>query len=279
MADNGIRQAVKVSVCIPCYNAEKTLRQAIDSALKQDVDVEIIAVNDCSTDGTGKILEEYCCDSRVRVLTNTENLGASGSRNRAVAEAKGHYVAYLDADDMWDERKLSRQIRLLEQTGHCLCCTGRELMTPEGRLTGRTIGVKSRITYRDLLKMNSINCSSVVMPTKLARQFPMAHEDGHEDYITWLKLLRKMGPADGINEPLLKYRLSSSGKSGSKLHSARMTFRSYRYAGIGPLRSLFCFASYAFLGTGKYLGAHLKGAIHHGLRDHGKSNLTKKKER
>ncbi len=259
MADNSIRQGTKVSVCIPCYNAADTIAQAIDSALSQDIEVEVIVVNDCSVDDTSLILDHYSHDSRVRILTNTKNLGAAESRNKAVLHAKGRYVAYLDADDRWEPHKLRKQVQKLESTGHALCCTGRELLTPDGLRTGRVIGVRELITYQQLLRSNSINCSSVVMPAYIARAYPMKHEDGHEDYITWLKLLREKGPADGIDEPLLLYRLTKKGKSGSKLHSAKMTFRSYRYAGIGPLGSAACFGSYALTGIWKYMTARQRG--------------------
>ena len=146
----------------------------------------------------------------------------------------------------------------MEQKKCALCCTARELMKPEGELTGKVIGVKEQITYRDLLRHNSINCSSVLLRTEVAREFPMAHEDSHEDYITWLRILKKYGIAIGINEPLLKYRLTNSGKSGSKLKSAVMTFRVYRYMGFSWPKSAVCFISYALHGVWKYLTAGWK---------------------
>ncbi len=250
-----------VSVCMPCHNGEAFIKEAIDSALLQDADVpvEVIVIDDCSTDGTADVLASYGNDSRVRIYPNRQNLGAAGSRNRAVELARGKYVAFLDADDRWAPGKLRRQVERLEKTGHCLCCTGRQLLRPDGTATGRMIGVKSEISYRDLLRMNSINCSSVLLPREIAKAFPMEHEDSHEDYITWLRILKDLGPADGIDEPLLLYRLSSSGKSGGKLHSARMTFRVYRYAGLGPVKSTLCFISYAFHGVWKYLTAGMRG--------------------
>ena len=126
------------------------------------------------------------------------------------------------------------------------------------QLTGKVIGVKEQITYRDLLRHNSINCSSVLLRTEVAREFPMEHEDSHEDYITWLRIMKKYGIAIGINEPLLKYRLTNSGKSGSKLKSAVMTFRVYRYMGFSWPKSAVCFISYALHGVWKYLTAGWK---------------------
>lgn len=258
MAENrGIQTAgmtpPKVSVIIPVYNGERTIRRSIDSVLMQDIPLELILVNDCSTDATAEILSEYAAaDPRVRVLHSASSQGAGGSRNAGVRLARAEYTAFLDADDIWEAGKLKRQLALLDRSGAALCCTGRELMTADGRRTGRVIGVREEITYRSLLRHNCINCSSVLLPTRIAREFPMEHEDSHEDYITWLRILKKYGRAAGINEPLLCYRLSAAGKSGSKLKSARMTFRAYRYLGFGLPRSLVCFASYALHGVWKY---------------------------
>ena len=172
--------------------------------------------------------------------------------------ARGRYVAFLDADDWWEEDKLKKQLEVLRRTGAVLCCTGRELVTPDGKQTGRIIGVKEKITYRMMLHQNWINCSSAVMKTEIAKEFPMEHEEGHEDYILWLKILKKYGWASGVNEPLLKYRLTAKGKSGNKLHSAKMTYDSYRYAGLGRLKSALCFCAYAANGIKKYTAAYLQ---------------------
>lgn len=241
-----------VSVVIPAYNCAGTIGKAIDSALNQDVEVEIIVVDDCSADGLEAALEPYLQNPAVLYLRNQENLGAAGSRNLGVARASGDYVAFLDADDSWRPGKLAKQLLAMEQSGAVLCATARELMDAAGRLSGKVIPVKERITYRELLKHNSISCSSVLMKAEVAREFPMHHEDSHEDYIMWLEILQKYGFACGVNEPLLVYSLSNTGKSGSKLKSAAMTFKVYRYMGFGMIKSCLCFCSYAFQGVKKY---------------------------
>lgn len=243
---------VLVSVIIPAYGCADTITQAIDSALRQQVALEVIVVNDCSRDSLDAVMERYASDMRIVYVKNRKNLGAAQSRNRAVAMARGSYVAFLDGDDVWRDGKLQKQIALLEQTGAALCCTARELMTSDGVCTGRVIPVKETITYRELMKHNSISCSSVLMPTSIAREFPMHHEDSHEDYIMWLEVLQKYGRACAVTEPLLCYRLSNTGKSGSKLKSAKMTFKVYRYMGFGWGKSICCFVSYALHGIWKY---------------------------
>lgn len=241
-----------VSVIMPAYKCAATIRAAIDSALMQNVPLEVLVIDDCSPELLDEALELYRDESRVSVYRNERNMGAAASRNRGVTLASAPYVAFLDADDIWAPGKIEKQISLLEETGMVLCATGRELMDPDGGLSGRIIPVPERITYRELLKHNCINCSSVVMRSDAAREFPMHHEEAHEDYIMWLEILQKYGSACAVNEPLLKYRLSNTGKSGSKLQSAKMTFKVYRCMGFGLCKSALLFTSYAVHGVKKY---------------------------
>lgn len=241
-----------VSVIMPAYKCADYITLAIDSARNQNVPLEILVINDCSPDHLDQVMERYREAPEVRYIKNEQNLGAAGSRNKGVTLARGAYVAFLDADDFWAEGKLAKQLEALEKTGTVLCATARELMSPAGVRSGRIIPVAEEITYRDLLKHNSIACSSVLMKTEVAREFPMHHEDSHEDYIMWLEILAKYEKVCGINEPLLIYRLSATGKSGSKLQSAKMTFKVYRYMGFGMAKSLLCFFSYALNGVRKY---------------------------
>ena len=241
-----------VSVIIPAYNCAESIIKAIDSALSQEVTLEVIVLNDCSKDQLDDVMKKYQGHDNVKYIKNEKNMGAAKTRNKGVALAKGEYVAFLDGDDYWAEGKLEKQLKLMKETRTVLCSTARELLTPDGEGTGRVIPVKPVITYNELLKHNSINCSSVVVKTEVAKEFPMHHEDSHEDYIMWLEILKKYGKACAVNEPLLKYRLSNQGKSGSKLHSAKMTFKVYRYMGFGMIQSIMCFVSYAFHGVKKY---------------------------
>ena len=242
-----------VSVVIPAYRCAETLPLSVNSALAQDVPLEVLVIDDCPDAPVDQVMEQYREDPRVIYLQNSKNLGAAETRNRGIRMAKAPYVAFLDADDIWRTGKLKKQLEALERTGYVLCCTARELMTPQGVFTGKIIPVKETITYKGLLKHNAINCSSVMIRTDVIREFPMSNAESHEDYITWLKVLKAHGHACGINEPLLQYRLSNTGKSGSKLKSAKMTFMVYRRIGFGIGKSLLCFCSYAFHGVSKYL--------------------------
>lgn len=242
-----------VSVILPVHNGASVVRQAIDSVFIQDVSLELIAVDDASEDGTWDILGEYLNRKNFRRIKNEKNMGVAASRNRGVKEAGGVYVAFLDADDWWEKNKLKAQIRLLEESGCVLCSTGRMLCRADGSSLGRYIPVKREITYRDLLRHNCISCSSVVMKRETALEFPMEHDEIHEDYLTWLRVLRKYGRAAGLDQPCLNYRMNQESKSGNKLRSAVNTYKVYRCMGYGTVKSCMFFISYAVNGIRKYM--------------------------
>lgn len=242
----------EVSVIIPAYNCAGYISKAIDSALDQKISVEIIVIDDGSTDNLDEVMEQYRDNPALCYVKNKENIGVAETRNKGVRMARGHYIAFLDGDDYWEKEKLKKQLAIIKRDKTVLCATGRELIFPDGSSTGKIIPVKTRITYRELLKHNSINCSSVLIKREVAREFPMHHSDSHEDYIMWLEILRKYDQVSAINEPLLKYRISNRGKSGSKIKSAKMTFMVYRYMDFNLLTSIVCFCSYALHGVWKH---------------------------
>lgn len=245
-------EEVLVSVIIPVYNGARYIRQALDSALAQDVPAEILVIDDGSEDNLDEVMREYQQYPQIRYMKNEQNLGVAETRNRGVSLAAGEYVAFLDADDVWEEGKLKKQLALIREKGTVICSSARELMKPDGTLTGYIIPVKTEYAFKDILGGNPINCSSVLVKTEVAREFPMHHDDSHEDYLMWLEILKKYGKGCAVNEPLLKYRVSETGKSGSKLHSAKMTYKTYRYMGFGPVRSCLYFIGYAVQGFKKY---------------------------
>lgn len=247
-----------VSVVMPAYRCAGTIGQAIESVLMQDVPLELLIVVDGPDAKLEKALEPYRKDKRVLIFWNEVNLGAAESRNRGIARARGAYVAFLDGDDLWMPGKLKKQLEAMARSSAVLCATARELMRPDGKPTGRILPVKRSVTYRDLLKHNSISCSSAVIRTQIAREFPMRCEDSHEDYLFWLEIVRKYGPACGVPESLIRYRTGSTGKSGSKLQSARMTFRVYRHMGFGLGKATLLFVSYAFHGVAKYAMSYVR---------------------
>ena len=129
----------QISVIMPVYNGEKYIARAVQSVYAQDVPLELIIIDDGSVDGTREVLIPWENRPDFVYIKNERNLGAAGSRNRGVSVAKGRYVAFLDADDWWEEGKLAAQLAALEMTGDVICSTGRDLMNPDGTFTGKYI--------------------------------------------------------------------------------------------------------------------------------------------
>lgn len=251
-----------VTVIIPAYNAERYIENAVDSVLAQSVRAAIIVVDDCSTDDTAERLKKYMSDDRVTYIKNEHNLGVAESRNRGIRLAGTKYIAFLDADDWWSSDKLEKQLDVLEDAAGekraVMCCTGRELMSSEGEPLGIYIGAPREITYNMILKTNSIVCSSVVVETEVAKEFYMTHSELHEDYILWLNILKKYEVCLGLDEPLVKSRMSGGGKSRNKFKSARMQWGVYRLIGFGVFKSVYYMINYMINGVWKYRKGILK---------------------
>lgn len=253
-----------VSVIIPAYNCEKYIGQAIDSVMKQTIkeDIEVIVIDDASKDGTRQSVQSYMnqyanmdLSDSIRSISyhsNGKNMGVAEARNAGIRAAQGEYIAFLDADDWWESDKLEKEMTLMHQKDAIFVYSGRELMNPDGSSTGKIIGVPQKASYNSLLRTNYIPCSSVLIKTEAAREFYMCHDELHEDYILWLKVLKKYNSAYGINEPLLKSRMSAGGKSRNKLKSAKMHYGVYKYMGISKGKALWLFLCYAVNGVKKY---------------------------
>lgn len=261
-ADQKTDDKTVISVIIPAYQAERYLEQAADSVLRQTCKepIELIIIDDCSTDHTKQVvakIQEQGSDrknTKIRYLCQKRRQGVAAARNRGIKEAQGEYIAFLDADDWWEPDKLKLQMACIARTGTVLCYTGRELVHADGSPAGKVIHAPKQADYKGLLHTNVIPCSSVVMRTDIAREFWFVHDEYHEDYLLWLRTLKKYGTAYGVDVPAVKCRLSEDGKSRNKSKSALMQYGSYRCLGYGRLHSLYYMIFYALNGFRKYLG-------------------------
>ncbi len=248
-----MRQTPRCSVVIPVYNGEKYLAAALDSALCQTMrELEIIAVDDASTDASRELLGQYAKkDPRVRLVLLPQNGGVCGARNSGVEAAQGEWVAFLDCDDVWLPEKLETQFACLQkQTDTVLCYTGALFFAEDGN--EKYVGVPETVSADALLNGNVIITSSVVAKRAALQRFAMERPDLHEDFICWHRILQAYGPAVGVDEPLLRYRLTPGSKSRKKLHSAYMTWRTYRYMGLSVRCTLPRFFRYAMQGIRRY---------------------------
>jgi len=234
-----------VSVIIPVFNSEKFIVEAIKSVLAQTYqNFEIILVDDCSTDNSVSLIEILRKNEpRIHLFKNKVNSGAAISRNRALNEANGQYVAFLDSDDSWYPNKLSQQINLMINKNAFLIFGSIEMVNEYGELVSRKKYVPDSINYDGLLKNTIIATSTVVIDRNKTGYFRMPNIRSGQDYATWLQLLRGNKTAYAIREPVTRYRKIEGSLSSKKTKNWKKVFNiQVNYEGISPIRAYFnCF--------------------------------------
>ena len=138
-----------VSVIMPVYNAERYLEETLDSVLNQTYDdIEIICVDDMSSDGSRAILEKYKKKSdKVKAIYLTENAGVANARNVAIENAEGRFIAFLDSDDVWLPEKISRQIDFMLENQYEFTFTSYRFMDADSKLMNTVVKAKITISY------------------------------------------------------------------------------------------------------------------------------------
>lgn len=218
-----------VSVIMPVFNAEKTLRKSVDSVLRQTfATLELVLIDDCSHDRSGTIMREYAeADPRVKIVSQTANAGVAEARNAGLRAASGSHVAFLDSDDWWDPRKLELQLGQMRESGALVSYASYQRVDEEGRMLS-LVDPPAEIAYADMLKSNHIGNLTGIYDRRLGDVSFVRM--GHEDYVFWLDRVRRAGRAVRVRYegPLAYYLVRSGSVSSNKLRAARWQWRVYR---------------------------------------------------
>lgn len=246
-----------ISIVTPAYNAESFILDTIKMVLCQTyTDWEWIIVEDGSTDGTRRLLksmqENGELDSRIRLffLDDNEN-GAAGARNRGIDEAKGRYIAFLDADDVWMPEKLRKQIDFMMANDVAFSFTSYEFGDEQAVSTGRLVAAPKELTYRQALSRTVIFTTTVMFDTdKINKELIHMPYVGSEDTATWWRILRSGYKAYGIQDALAIYRRPASSLSSNKLVAIKRIWYLYRHEEkLGLVESMWHFAGWAYRAT------------------------------
>lgn len=247
---------MKVSIVTPCYNAVRYLSQTIESVIYQTyLDWEMLIVDDCSSDNSRKIIESYASkDARIKYLRTDRPSGSpSLPRNIGIDNAKGKYIAFLDADDLWLPDKIERQVKFMERNKYDLTYSFYEKMDWQGNRNKRIIETRDVTTYNKLLKSNSIPCltsmirKDVIGKTRF-KQIPQ------EDFCFWLDILKKGVTAYNMKEVTALYREAKNSRSANKLDMFKGYWNVIRnHQNISFIPACFDMITYTALGLAKYL--------------------------
>lgn len=245
-----------VSIITPCYNAASYIADTIESVLSQIfLNWEMLIVDDCSTDNSSRIIKQYALqdDRIVYFKTSVPSGSPSIPRNIGIDNARGDFLAFLDADDIWLPDKLEKEIDFLENNGYDLAYSYYEKMDWEEKRADRIIRTREKTTYSDLLKSNSIPCLTSIIRKDIIgstrfKQIPQ------EDFCFWLDILKKGYTAYNLCEVTALYREAKNSRSANKLDMFKGYWNVIRnHQNIGLLPACYYMVTYSILGFVKYL--------------------------
>lgn len=248
-----------VSVVVPAYNAAAFIGATLRSVLAQSyANFEVLVVDDRSPDDTAAVVEEVArADPRVRLIRLEKNFGGpAGPRNVGVGQARGRWVAFLDADDIWHPDKLKVQLDVVSRTGHRFCSSKMLDFHDERELAFTPVAAPrtSEVSFLAQLVKFRTPTSSVLVDADVIRRHPFnpsPRYKAREDLDCWLHCLEEIGTSVKIEHPLIGYRVSPQQISGNKMTMVKRhhhvlkeyRFRSGRKLGLGA--ALFTFTHFA----------------------------------
>lgn len=217
----------KVSVIMPNYNCEKFLEETINSVINQTYkNWELLIVDDCSTDGSVEVIKKLqTTDDRIKLYINEKNSGAAASRNKALREATGKWIAFLDSDDLWLEDKLEKQIAFMEENGYKFSFTKYGHIDENSKFLNRIVCGPKKVTKRKMFRYCYLGCLTVMYDAEAVGLIQI--DDGiqkRNDYAMWLKVSKK-ATAYYLDEVLAYYRK----RCGSISHQSKLSLIKYHY--------------------------------------------------
>lgn len=218
-----------VSIIMPAFNCGNYIGITINSVLAQTYrNLEIIIIDDCSTDNTEKIVKDYKLkDPRIKYYKLNQNSGAAVARNNAIDLAKGKYLAFLDSDDIWFPEKLTKQINFMKQNGYNFTCTSYSKIDEKGASLNRIIKAKSNSDYDGVLKTCPGN-STVIYNADILGKFKIPDIKKRNDYVMWLQVIKKEKFLKGLQEPLSSHRIRTDAISSNKYSLVIYHWKVYR---------------------------------------------------
>lgn len=238
-----------VSILIPTFNSEKFILESIRSVQNQTyANWEIILVDDCSTDGTLNIVAELALkDSRIHYSKLDKNSGTGVARNSAVAAAKGQYIAFLDADDLWKTNKLELQTNFLQINNLPFTFSFYDCIDEEGKSLNRRVEAPINLTYRQLFFCNYVGNLTAIYDVNYFGKIPISSIRKRQDWMLWLTVLKKIKVAHVVPESLAYYRVRNDSISTSKLDLIKYNFAVYsNFHGFSFLIAVACMKLFLF---------------------------------
>lgn len=205
-----------VSIIMPSWNTGQFISESIDSVLSQSYsNWELIIVDDCSTDNTDDIIRHYS-DDRIKYYKNEHNQGAALTRNRAISQAQGEWIAFLDSDDLWMPDKLEKQLSFMNDNGYVFSYHEYVKIDEDSKPLNIYVSGPNVVTKRRMYNYGYPGCLTFMYSAKTMGLIQIKDIKKNNDYAILLKLCKK---ADCylLNENLAQYRIRKKSISHDKL--------------------------------------------------------------
>ncbi|MCL9804093.1 glycosyltransferase [Flavobacterium amniphilum] len=219
-----------VSIITPTYNSEKFIADTIQSVQKQThTNWEMIIVDDCSSDKTVEVIQNMMEDDhRIHLIQLTKNSGASRARNKGIEQVKGDFMTFLDADDIWFPDFIQNSIATIKETGIHFVFSSYRRSNENLEFVYSDFIVPEKVTYTDILKSNSISCLTAFLDVKTLGIKFMPDIRKRQDMGLWLKYLKDIPFAYGIQKPQAIYRIRENSLSRNKKNLIKYQWQFYR---------------------------------------------------
>lgn len=217
-----------ISIIIPFYQKKNYLEQTIKSIAKQSQkNFELILVyDDPDKSDLPHVLRVLKDIKRKTIIINKKNIGAGPSRNIAILKAKGEFIAFIDADDVWKKHKLKNQLLFMLSNKIKFSFTSYSIINKKNTII-KLIKAKRTIGYNDLIKSCDIGLSTVMIKKDLLKKNKFPRIKTKEDYILWLKLSKQNIKMMGINQSLVSWRKLDNSLSSSIFQRIKDAFYVY----------------------------------------------------
>ena len=230
-----------VSIIIPYFKKKDYILDAINSILNQTYqNFEIIIVyDDIDKSELSLIYKIQKVDNRIKVLINKKNLGAGLSRNYAIKNSNGKYIAFLDADDIWNVEKLKKQVNIMEKKNLSITHTSYAILDKNNN--NANIRLAKNLDYKKLLKSCDVGLSTVMIKKDLfSKKNKFSNLKTKEDYALWLLLTKAGYIFYPIKEILTSWRISQNSLSSHVLRKLIDGFNVYyKYMKFSFIKSIF----------------------------------------
>lgn len=240
-----------VSVITPIFNSRIFIDRAIQSVLTQNINCEHIFIDDFSSDGSYDYLTSISAQfSHISILRNQSNFGPSYSRNFGISIAKGTFIAFLDADDIWLPDKLKYQIEFMKRNNLAISCTAFRKISLNSKKLGPLLSRSSPISYFSHLSTRYICCSSVLFDKSIISKFSFPILDKRlrvDDFYAWSKIINSGYIFGFLPRDLVRYTVVKNSRSSNFFIAIFSVIYLYAfYEKANYFTKLICFLNYIF---------------------------------